>query len=654
MPDTPLEWALHLAADYGFHVFPLSKRGDGKKPPGGLHWREASTADPVEIRRLHDLYKPTAWAVDCEKSGVCVLDADDKNGKSGTTELARLAAAHGGLPGTLKVGTPGPGEHDYYKGLAKSTADALARGVDTRSRGGYVVAPGSILPKGVYKVISNGGIAPAPQWLLDLIGTPTAGKTSQEPVVDQDLDHNIRRAVEYLLRAEPAIEGQGGDARTYATAARLKDLGLSQTTALELMLEHYNPRCAPPWDVDDLGKKVENAFAYALAKAPGEDTIDALFPDEDLDSVPGEAVTAKTLRESNESKVCKPLKLLDISDFSTKPEPRKWLIKDWLPEREAVLLSGDGGTGKSLVALQMALGLGAGVDVFGLPVSRQARVLYLACEDSEEEIHRRVHAALQTADFAFAQPAQGWVHFVSLVGEDALLAVEGEMNKNIIEGGPLYDRLVATIKAMGLAEGEPLVVVLDTAADMLGASENSRSVVNMFVKKCLGGLIRRYGITPIVIGHTAKAAGSEYSGSTAWNNSFRVRLFLQRHESMPGHRVLTRAKSNYSESGEDTKHLIYWDHGAFRHAAWDSEEVVEAAIDQIVFDAIQAAEQSDAPLGLSHQSARPIGEHPITGPSGKKLKKDQKVKSANRLLSVGRIRNETGKKRKNGLFVCFV
>lgn len=56
------------------------------------------------------------------------------------------------------------------------------------------------------------------------------------------------------------------------------------------------------------------------------------------------------------------------------PAPREWLVPDLIPSGTVTLLGGDGGTGKSLLALQLAvsvatdsawlgLGVGSGADV---------------------------------------------------------------------------------------------------------------------------------------------------------------------------------------------------------------------------------------------------------------------------------------------------
>jgi hypothetical protein len=50
----------------------------------------------------------------------------------------------------------------------------------------------------------------------------------------------------------------------------LKDRAISPDTALELMAEHFNPRCNPPWGDGGLEKKVANAYGYGAKRALGE------------------------------------------------------------------------------------------------------------------------------------------------------------------------------------------------------------------------------------------------------------------------------------------------------------------------------------------------------------------------------------------------
>ena len=60
----------------------------------------------------------------------------------------------------------------------------------------------------------------------------------------------------------PAIEGQGGDARTFWLACRLALMfGLDDADALDVF-RVWNARCLPPWTIDELLQKLRAARLY--------------------------------------------------------------------------------------------------------------------------------------------------------------------------------------------------------------------------------------------------------------------------------------------------------------------------------------------------------------------------------------------------------
>ncbi len=80
--------------------------------------------------------------------------------------------------------------------------------------------------------------------------------------VDVNPDAVERRALAYLDNMPPAISGAGGHAKTYAAAVALvHGFGIAPDRALGILLEHYNPRCEPPWSEKELRHKVDDAAA---------------------------------------------------------------------------------------------------------------------------------------------------------------------------------------------------------------------------------------------------------------------------------------------------------------------------------------------------------------------------------------------------------
>lgn len=206
--------ALRLA-ERGFAVFPL--RPGTKLPAVARDWERHATTDPD---RLAHLIRPARanLAVACGPSGLIVLDLDVAKGPgpaaadgaapgsaagaapdrgegsdpvsdpaSGADALRALADGRP-IPGTFTVATPSGGLHLYFRapeGVAlRNTAGRLGPLIDTRSRGGYVVAPGSVLPSGPYRVAYDAPVADLPGWLLrELLTLTSPPQPAPAPVI---------------------------------------------------------------------------------------------------------------------------------------------------------------------------------------------------------------------------------------------------------------------------------------------------------------------------------------------------------------------------------------------------------------------------------------------------------------------------------------
>lgn len=94
-----------------------------------------------------------------EASGVAVIDLDVKDGRNGIETLAALAKKGKALPPCPTAQTPTGGRHLYFrmvpglKNVAGVTAAGrgLGIGIDVRAKGGFAVAPPSVLEHGAYR-----------------------------------------------------------------------------------------------------------------------------------------------------------------------------------------------------------------------------------------------------------------------------------------------------------------------------------------------------------------------------------------------------------------------------------------------------------------------------------------------------------------------
>lgn len=273
-----LDCALKLASQ-GFHVFPLAPNTKDKPLIKGYP-TDAST-DSSTIKKWWDETPTANIAISTSKfkedEALFVIDVDNKGDKDGDSELIKLELEGYEFPPTFEQTTPTGGRHLVYRvpKPLKQGVNVLAPGLDTRSKGGYIVAVGSSIDGKFYRA-ANKDVAPAPEWVEEKIKVATKEVTPKEVLpVDEELA--AERVIYYLENEAPlAVEGDGGDATTFKVAAKCKDLGVNAATCLNLLMSHWNERNSPPWIMNDLMIKVNNAYRYG-EKPQGADAPEAHF-----------------------------------------------------------------------------------------------------------------------------------------------------------------------------------------------------------------------------------------------------------------------------------------------------------------------------------------------------------------------------------------
>lgn len=247
------------------------------------------------------------------------------------------------------------------------------------------------------------------------------------------------------------------------------------------------------------------------------------------------------------------------SDLQGPPPIREWLVADMIPMNTVTLLYGDGGTGKSLLALQLAASLALGRQWLNrLPMT--GRTVYLSAEDDRAELHRRL--SIIAGSLGATMPDLAGIIIADLAGRDALLA-NLIVKKGILTRTPLLDQIDARI-----AVTAPRLVIVDTLADAYPGNENDRAMVRQFVGM-MRGLAIKHRCAVVLLAHpslTGITTGTGASGSTAWNNSVRSRLYFERlkegdYEPNPDARRLKVMKSNYGRTGIEI--TVTWKDGVF-------------------------------------------------------------------------------------------
>ena len=224
----------------------------------------------------------------------------------------------------------------------------------------------------------------------------------------------------------------------------------------------------------------------------------------------------------------------------------EWLIPHWL-SWHPTLLSGRGSIGKSLLAQQLATALATGTPFIGAPC-KPMKVLCWMCEDEHDELWRRQERICAAMKVQMGNLANLTIDaryglknelFVTEYGRGAWTPIIGELQHQI-------------------EQTQADVVILDNIAHVYGGDENSRHLVTLFTNG-LVGLANGSGrkIATLLLGHPAKSLGSEYSGSTAWENAVRMRWYM--NDKLPDQkeddpdaepdtntRYLSKRKSNYT------------------------------------------------------------------------------------------------------------
>lgn len=595
-----LDAALLLAAQ-GFPVFPC---GRNKRPAlKDGHGFQDATADPERIRAMFEQSGDLVGMPTGAITGFDVLDLDYRHGaKEWETENAYR------LPETRIHQTQSGGRHYLFRHApsVRNTAGKVAPGIDVRGDGGYIVAP----PSEGYSVISDADIAEWPDWLLDLVlSKPPAPRVNgyHKPLeIESRRLEGFIRSISDRVRSAP----EGSKHFQLRNAALsiggiMEVAGLSENQATELLL-HALPSTVKDWE------NANRTIAWGLQRGRErplelEDRQDYRpqpeTPPPDHSSDPGwwrslEARVAEEPAEVRESGETSPktsakpppedafvAEIIDPRDWTAPAPLREWIVQDWIPRGYVTGLYADGATGKSLIAQQLLTSVATVLPWLGMDV-RGGNAYGMMCEDDDKELHRRQDAI--NAAYGLQAHHLEYMRLHPRLGFDNLLMTFDVQNV------PHLTELFASLCSY-LTQFPPTLVVLDTLSDIFGGNELSRNHARTFVQGVGGRIARHWNCGVVVLAHPS-AAGlatkSGTAGSTAWNNTFRSRIYMTRPEDDEDGdtRLLSRMKANYApKKGEIT---VEWKNGAFlpvgpgtRPATpkWQeiSTEIITAIFDEI-------------------------------------------------------------------------
>jgi RecA-family ATPase len=336
------------------------------------------------------------------------------------------------------------------------------------------------------------------------------------------------------------------------------------------------------------------------------------------------------------------LPVVSVATFADKPvPPRRWIVEDMIPDRTVSIVAGDGGDGKTTLMLQLAAAMAGARPWLGYNPD-QAPVLFVSAEDDLDELHRRL--AVIACSLGAALPDLADLHLVPLAGKDAVMgAPEGKAG--LVAPTAVWRGLVALVQHI-----EPRLIILDALADVFGGEENARAQARQFIG-LLRGLAIDHDLAVVLIAHpslSGMASGAGTSGSTAWSNSVRSRLYLERvkgddeREIDADLRTLTVKKANYAPTGLTLR--LRWQKGSFvldgQSAGAFDKLAANAKADRVFLDLLgtfTAQERDVSPNPSKSWAPAMFAQHP----DAEDITKREFARAMERLLKVRRIQVET-------------
>ncbi|MET8969171.1 bifunctional DNA primase/polymerase [Streptomyces hydrogenans] len=236
------------AAERGWHVFPLRPRDKrpaghperdcprtGRCATGHRTPEQRATTDP-DLLVAAWTHAPYNVGIATGPSGLLVVDldtlkADDEEGTpDGVANFEALCERAGhAVPLTHRVRTARGGVHLYFTqpdgARLGNTAGRLAKHVDTRGWGGYVVAPGSSTPNGTYEILDSRPPVPVPDWLHTALTTPREPVRTANPAPVVVLGGGSRVAEVALERETAAVRATEKGRRNAQLLASARAVG---------------------------------------------------------------------------------------------------------------------------------------------------------------------------------------------------------------------------------------------------------------------------------------------------------------------------------------------------------------------------------------------------------------------------------------------
>jgi putative DNA primase/helicase len=220
--------------EQGYPVFPCVPN---KKIPLTSRGFYDASADKEVIRQWWTQSpKANIGLATGSKADLLVIDVDVKNGAGGIASMEQLQLEFGALNNTRKVMTPSGGYHLYFRHPCDGIKNSIGirPGIDIKTEGGYVLAPGSVIDGNPYYVETDLDPQELPQCWIDLLAQ---GKPSKQLAATNDTSFDD-------FDDFPILKGSRNDELfRLASSFRARDMALEFAVG-EIL--HLAKQCVPP------------------------------------------------------------------------------------------------------------------------------------------------------------------------------------------------------------------------------------------------------------------------------------------------------------------------------------------------------------------------------------------------------------------------
>lgn len=205
----------------------------------------------------------------------------------------------------------------------------------------------------------------------------------------------------------------------------------------------------------------------------------------------------------------KQYKIVRAEDLlATLPLPRKWVIDDFLPRNIVAALIAAGGSGKSYLAMNLAISVASGGILFNKFIpSKEGKVVFISGEDDIAELQRRLHWSTSSLPKHVVERIGKNINFVDLA--DTFEAFTEKNRAGEVHMTNSVTNLISSIKESVGSEVD--LIIVDPVSRFRGGEENLAVDTTRFVQ-ALQMFTSQLNATVLCLHHVNKGAKSNGTG----------------------------------------------------------------------------------------------------------------------------------------------